>query len=278
MHAVDAMLFTPLHAAAVRGRVDVARLLVDCGAVVDAPDDRGRTPLMRAAEHGNVPVVDLLAGAGARLDWVDAFSWTALYQSALCGQRDMTAHLLRLGADVDGAGGESPVLAAAGGASPRALATLRNANVDFYMRRCRATTVPVHQAASQALRLRHAFLVLDLLVDHGADVRRLRDADGVSPVRLAALAGRCAAVTLLVAAGADLSGEEWIVARRWPAAVADNTELCDWLHELASARVRPLRELCRLAIRRHVRPRVRQSVATLPLPEYLISYLQINIS
>ena len=277
VRSVDAMLFTALHNAAVRGRVDVARLLIDAGAEVDAADDRGRTPLMRAAEYGHAAVVELLAGHGAQLDWVDLFGWTALYQSTLCGQRHMVELLLRLGADVDGAGGESPVLAAAGGPTPRALATLRNANIDFYMRRCRATTVPVHQAASMALHHRPSFPdVLDLLVDHGADVR-VHDADGLSPVRLAALAGRSAAVSLLVSAGADLAGEEWIVDERWPPGIADDTALCDWLHDVASVRVRPLRELCRLVIRRHVRPRIRQSLATLPLPEYLINYLQINI-
>ena len=257
----------------------MARLLVDAGgAEVDAADDRGRTPLVRAAEHGHAAVVELLVERGARLDWVDSFGWTALYQSTLCGRRDMVEHLLRLGADVDGAGGESPVLAAAGGPTRRALTTLRNANVDLYMRRCRATTVPTNQAASVALSSRHRFPdILDLLVDHGADVR-VRDVDGLSPVRLAALGGRAKAVSLLVSAGADLASEEWIFDRRWPPALADDTALCDWLHEVATARVRPLRELCRLVIRRTVRPRIRQSLATLPLPGYLINYLQMNVS
>lgn len=275
--SVDAMLFTPLHNAAVSGHLDVVRLLVNAGAEVDTADDRGRTPLIRAAEYGNLPVVDLLVSHGAKLDWVDAFGWTALYQSTLCGHSDMVEHLLVLGADMNGAGGESPVLAAAGGATPRALATLRNANIDFYMRRCRATTAPVHRAASEALHPRRGFPhILDLLVDHGVDVH-VHDSDGLSPVRLAALAGRSSAMSLLVSAGADLAGEDWIIERRWPAAIADNTALCEWLHDVARLHVPPLRELCRLGIRRSVRPRIRQSLVKLPLPEYLINYLQISI-
>jgi len=275
VRSLDVMLFTPLHSAAVGGHVDVVKLLVDAGAEVDAADDRGRTPLIRAAEYGHAAVVELLVGRGAQLDWVDAFGWTALYQSTLCGQRDMVEHLLRLGANVNGAGGESPVLAAAGGPTPRALATLRNANIDFYMRRCRATTVPVHQAASMALRPRRCFpVMLDLLVDHGADVR-VRDSDGLTPVRLAAVAGRSLAVSLLVSAGADLAGEDWITEQRWPTAIADDAVLCDLLHDVARCHVRPLRELCRLNIRRCVRPRIRPSLALLPLPQYLINCLQI---
>ena len=277
VRSVDAMLFTPLHNAAVGGHLEVVQLLVDAGAEVDAADDRGRTPLIRAAEYANAAVVELLVNYGAQLDWVDMFGWTALYQSTLCGQRDMVEHLLRLGADVNGAGGESPVLAAAGAATPRALATLRNANIDFYMRRCRSTTVPVHQAASVALHSRRSYPeILDLLLDHGADVH-VQDTDGLSPVRLAALAGRSLAMSLLVLAGADLAGEDWIIEQRWPPAIADNKTLCEWLYDVTTVRVRPLRELCRLVIRCHVRPRIRHSLGTLPLPEYLINYLQISI-
>jgi len=189
----------------------------------------------------------------------------------------MVEHLLRLGADVNGAGGECPVLVAAGGPTPRPLTTLRNANIDFYMRRCRATTVPVHQASLMALRPRRCFPgILDLLVDHGAEVH-VRDSDGFSPVRLAAVSGRSLAVSLLVSAGVDLTVEDWITDRRWPTAIANDSALCEWLYDVAVSRVRPLRELCRLVVRRRVRPPIRQSLVVLPLPEYLINYLQISI-
>ena len=276
VRSVDAMLFTPLHNAAVGGHVDIVRLLVDSGADVDIADDRGRTPLIRAAEYGHTSVVELLVNRAAQLDWVDAFDWTALYQSTLCGQRDMVELLLQLGADVDGAEGESPVLVAAGGPTPRPLTMLRNANINFYMRRCRAMTLPVQQAARVVQSPRRFPDILDLLLDHGANIH-VRDSDGLSPVRLAALAGRSMAVSLLVSAGADLAGEDWIMDLRWPAAIADDKLLCDWLYSIARARIRPLRELCRLVIRRHVRPRISQSVVLLPLPEYLINYLQTII-
>jgi len=171
--------------------------------------------------------------------------------------------------------GESPLLAAAGGPTQRALATLRNANIDFYMRRCRATTNSVHQAASTVLRPRR-YDLLDLLLDNGATVC-VRDSDGLSPVRLAALAGRTVAVCILVSAGADLSCEDWITDGRWPTALAHNVDMCSWLRDIAMVRVRPLRELARIVIRRSVQPPIRQSVTMLPLPTYLIDYLQISV-
>jgi uncharacterized protein len=44
---------------------DVAKLLLDHGAVIDAADDRGRTALMIAAETGHLEMVDLLIKRGA---------------------------------------------------------------------------------------------------------------------------------------------------------------------------------------------------------------------
>ncbi|MBI5525845.1 MAG: ankyrin repeat domain-containing protein [Deltaproteobacteria bacterium] len=56
---------TPLHAAARRGRADVARLLLGSGASPTAIDDDGYTPLTIAVRRGNLDAsaVDLLRGA-----------------------------------------------------------------------------------------------------------------------------------------------------------------------------------------------------------------------
>ena len=42
------------------GRVDMVRMLLDCGAGVNAQDDDGSTALMCASEHGHQDIVKLL--------------------------------------------------------------------------------------------------------------------------------------------------------------------------------------------------------------------------
>lgn len=79
--AGDLLNLTPLHRAAFRGHTDVARQLLDAGAVIDAASVdcsgiSGRTPLMQAAVHGHIDTVRLLLGRGASLNVSDEMGST----------------------------------------------------------------------------------------------------------------------------------------------------------------------------------------------------------
>ena len=65
---------TPLHWAASYNSLDVARLLIDRGAEVDARDEDGRTPLHYAARPSCLDVARLLIEHGANTDGID-LSW-----------------------------------------------------------------------------------------------------------------------------------------------------------------------------------------------------------
>jgi len=54
---------TALHMAARRGHVEIARALLDCGAVIGARDIKGATPLQRAVNCRRNAVVQLLKSA-----------------------------------------------------------------------------------------------------------------------------------------------------------------------------------------------------------------------
>jgi Ankyrin repeats (3 copies)/Ankyrin repeat len=56
---------TPLHMAARRGYVEIARALLDCGAAIGARDSKGVTPLQRAVNCRRDAVVQLLEERGA---------------------------------------------------------------------------------------------------------------------------------------------------------------------------------------------------------------------
>lgn len=62
---VNKLGWTPLHYAASKGRVDIAKLLIARKAIINAPSPDGTTPLMMAALSKNEEMVKLLISAGA---------------------------------------------------------------------------------------------------------------------------------------------------------------------------------------------------------------------
>lgn len=71
MHLADSAGFTALHFAAQQQQDEVARILLEAGAIVDAQDRYGKTPLGVAlfnVRDGEGQVVRTLLGAGADPD------------------------------------------------------------------------------------------------------------------------------------------------------------------------------------------------------------------
>ena len=67
---------TPLHRAALRGGLQVAKLLLDHGAEVNVQGYNGVTPLHRAAQSGDLQVARLLIERGADVNAYDKYSGT----------------------------------------------------------------------------------------------------------------------------------------------------------------------------------------------------------
>ena len=127
----DAIKRTPLVIAAVNGRLELSRFLLNNGANVDWQSGRalpesaydggaGWSALALAAAAGHGDVVGLLLDQGANVDIQWDFGRTALHEAAIFGRASVVELLLARGAAVDvrDLNGETALHGAAWGASP----------------------------------------------------------------------------------------------------------------------------------------------------------------
>lgn len=93
---------TALMSAALNGRADAIRLLLDHGAVVDTAEPlRGQTALMWAAGEGNAEAIDILVEAGADVNRTSTGGFTPLLFAILNDQPEAAHALLEHGADAN---------------------------------------------------------------------------------------------------------------------------------------------------------------------------------
>ena len=92
---------TPLHQAARKGLLEVARKLLECGAEVDSRNDHGSTPLLLASQYGHTSVVQLLLDHNADLDARNSYGDTPLHCAAIESQLEVARLLLELNVKVN---------------------------------------------------------------------------------------------------------------------------------------------------------------------------------
>ncbi len=91
----------PLHRAALQGRCDLLRMLLDLGADVHAADHEGATALHRAVQGGSVEAVLLLLEAGADIDRREPrFQGTALSWAVVLEQHEVATALVPRSRDI----------------------------------------------------------------------------------------------------------------------------------------------------------------------------------
>ena len=106
VNAPDKDNATPLHLASCYGRVEIARVLLDGGAITDSKGNRGRSSLHIVAEgrdydsrNNDVLVAQLLLERGAVVDMMDDDNQTALHLASYFGRAEMVLVLLNAGAN-----------------------------------------------------------------------------------------------------------------------------------------------------------------------------------
>lgn len=91
---------SPLHLAVLRGHKDLARMLLNVGADINAMDIKsGQSPLMHAVESNNVDMVHFLIETGCDVNSQSYSGNTALHSACGRGQVDTVRLLLKSGAD-----------------------------------------------------------------------------------------------------------------------------------------------------------------------------------
>jgi uncharacterized protein len=97
--AIHSQGWTPLHYAAFTGQKEVAKYLISRQAPLDALAPNGQTALMVAARNGHLDVVKLLVDADADMDLDDPEGNTALGLAIKAGNSDIADYLRSEGAE-----------------------------------------------------------------------------------------------------------------------------------------------------------------------------------
>jgi ankyrin repeat protein len=93
----------PLHSAARKGQLAVARFLIDNGADLELRDGSSYTPLHRAVENGHKAMTEMLLAAEAQADAAGYSDRRPLHLAAEWGFTEIAKVLLAAGADVNAA-------------------------------------------------------------------------------------------------------------------------------------------------------------------------------
>lgn len=176
-----------------------ARWLLEHGADPNlAWEEAGDAPLHIAAQRWDVAMVELLVGHGAEIERRRADGRTACTIAALHGNADVAAWLLSHGAQDERTRLERFVSACACGDRPRAEAMLQaQPSLRGELRR-------EHHLMMQVPAERGNATVLETMLACGFDANAI-DNDGVTALHRAAMAGRAAAVRMLLDHGAAVN-------------------------------------------------------------------------
>ncbi|CAN6215310.1 unnamed protein product [Urochloa humidicola] len=205
-------LNSPLHLAAAKGHHEIAALLLENGADVNARNIYGQTALMQACRFGHWEVVQTLLVFRCNVSKVDSLSNRTALHVAAAGGHVKCARLLLAAAAAGGGGGKLVNRAASGGVTALHLAALHG-----------------HADCVHLLIDEHADLAAQTLPCVASPMGSI--GAGSTPLHYAAAGGEVKCCQILVSRGADrtaINCNGWLpvdVARTWG---------CHWLEHVLS--------------------------------------------
>lgn len=189
----------PLHRAAHKGNIKVAKMLIDAGAQVNFQDRAGNTPLSYAVFVGENEMIDLLVKSGANVNVTNVKGNTPLLTSLHKGYFDTAEMLIVNGANVNvsDADGETPLLLAVRGDDFRTSTMLLLKNADPNVSNVHKETPLILAASNENL-----YILKEILKKKEIDVNA-QDLLGNTPLILAAISGDVDMCRALLEAGAN---------------------------------------------------------------------------
>ncbi|KAL4879231.1 ankyrin repeat-containing domain protein [Aspergillus karnatakaensis] len=170
LEAQDSEGRTPLHWAAIHGKVECAQLLVDAGVNINAQATTSVTALLMAVQNNHYDTFVFLLSRGANPNLTDSLRQTPLYKAAVHGREKMVQALLENGAKVD------------------------SEQCDSYTPLMAASTYPGYPR------------IVELLLQHGADIDH-RDKDGWTALHFASTLKNTETMRILLEHGAEVDPE-----------------------------------------------------------------------
>ena len=198
----DKKEWTQLHSAARVSDVTRMKSTLPLGFSVDLRDATGRTPLMNAALEGKLEVVKGLIERGADPSLEDNGGWNFLHFASHYGDPHTIHLILTHVTDIESrtAQGDTPLMIAAVSAKLQAVKFLLEKGADPSLHNNRGWNL-LH-FASQGGDPR----IIQLILNHVTDIES-RSTDGRTPLMIAASSGTLQGVKCLLERGADPSSE-----------------------------------------------------------------------
>ncbi|XP_028848249.1 ankyrin repeat and SOCS box protein 11 [Denticeps clupeoides] len=253
---------TPLHEAALQGRLLLLRRLISQGLAVNISTLDGVTPLHEACAGGHFGCASTLLDHGANANAVTVHGATPLYYACCNGNPALASLILKHGSAHHPAHLlSSPIHAAAKRGHTASLKVLLSHGVNVDLELPGAGTPLYCACEAQRTECVHMLLL------NGADVQRGRGLD--TPLHAAARVGGAMEVELLLQHGADRACRD-SAGRSVVELSAQNSRA--W-RLLQSTGADSLAQLCRLCIRRSLGRKRLGRTHTLYLPHTLHNYL-----
>ncbi|KAH9056837.1 ankyrin [Lactarius vividus] len=200
VNTLDEHQNTPLHSAAFRGMLEIVKILLDHGAIVDAENDEGKTPF-NLVSQGWLEIAQMLITRGAIVDAAESNKGrTPLHlvsQRDYCGEDvgcvGIARLLLERGVDVNARNKSktTPLHSAAFNWRPRDRTDAENDDGE----------TPLHLVSQRDYHGRDGVGIARLLLERGVDVNA-RNKSKTTPLHSAALKGMLEIVQVLLDYGA----------------------------------------------------------------------------